>query len=103
MAFSQNVIFTNGKCMLFPECCPRVSLRFLPWESLFPDRQDMSSVCRSSCGNSLFSFFLCLLLAGRRRRLELGCKTSMASQHCTLLLWGGSKCSSTVVEGEGSC
>lgn len=47
----------------------------------------MPSVNRSSCGNSLFSFFLCLVLPGCRRRLELSCKTLMASQHCTLLPW----------------
>lgn len=48
----------------------------------------MPSVNRNSCGNSLFSFFLCLVLAGCRRRLELGWKTLMASQRCTLLPWG---------------
>lgn len=37
-AFSQNMIFTNGRSMLFAECCPRVSLRFLPQEPLFPAR-----------------------------------------------------------------
>lgn len=87
-AFSLNMVFTNRKCMLFPECCPGVSLGFLPWKPLFSARQDIPSVRRRSCGNSPFGFFLCLVLAGRRRRLELGCKILMASQHCALCFCG---------------
>lgn len=86
IAFSLNMVFTNRKFMHFPKCCSRVSLRFLPWRPLFPDRQDIPSVCRRSCGNSPFSFFLCLVLAGHRRRLELACEILMASQHCSLCI-----------------
>lgn len=30
IAFSLNMVFTNKKCMLFLECCSKVSLGFLP-------------------------------------------------------------------------
>lgn len=66
IAFSLNMVFTNGKCMLFPKCCPRVSLWFLPWKPLFPARQNIPSVCRRSCSSFPFGFFLwCWLVTGK--------------------------------------
>lgn len=104
-AFSLNMIFTNRKCMLFPKYCPRVSLGFVPWKPLFPARQGIPGVCRRSCSNSPLGFFLCLVLAGCRRRLELSCEMLMASQHHTLCFCNGvaSVLPSLVAEGEWSC
>lgn len=86
--FRLNMVFTNGKCMLFPKCCPRVSLGFLPWKRLFPPRQDIPRVGRRSCANFPLGFFPLLVLAAYRRMLEYDCEILVVSWHCVLCFCG---------------
>ena len=101
-AFSLNMVFANGKCMLFPKCC-RVSLGFLPWKPLFPVRQDISVACKRSCGNSPFGFFP-LLGAGWSQEKAGAWLQGIDGFPAlrSLRLRCGGKCPSLAAE-EGSC